>query len=507
MISVALMALSADLILAAAHAEEATPSARLQAGRTAGSCRSTGGQSPISRRAQAHGPAQGEDAIGQEGATRSAGGGAAAAAAAAGAPASRPERGLGPVQGYAARQSVTGTKTDTPILEVPQSISVVTRDQIVQQQAQTVPEIVRYTPGVSTELYGANSVADEIKVRGFVAPRFLDGLRLPYDTVLQFAQTKTEPYGLERLEILKAPSSGIYGHSSPGGMVNMVSKRPTDFYRGEVELQTGSFERLQGGFDLSGPLDEQRKFLCRIVGLVRDTDRVVDFNHEQRLFIAPSFTWLPTPDTRITILSSFQHDDLKGQPQQYLPGVGTLIASPLGRIPYSRNAGEPNFDRIKFDQVMAGYEFTHRFNEVFELRQNVRYGTVRNEVYSMRNETGNPVLLGGGILRSANYVFGDVKNLAADTHVQADFRTGPAVHKVLVGVDYQKQNVAAEYRSSFGGFGPFAFGFPLNIYAPVYGQPIPGKDAQTPFFNTVTDQYQPASTCRTRSRSIVGSSR
>jgi iron complex outermembrane receptor protein len=402
---------------------------------------------------------------------------------------SGPERGLGPVQGMAARQSVTGTKTDTPIIEVPQSISVITRDQIVQQQAQTIPEAVRYTPGVTTEFYGASTVADEIKVRGFIAPRFLDGLRLPYDTVLQFAQSKTETYGLERLEILRGPSSGIYGHTSPGGLINMISKRPTDFYRGEVELQTGSFERLQGAFDLSGPLDEQRKWLGRIVGLVRDTDRVIDFNHEKRLYIAPSFTWAPTADTTFTFLSSFQRDDINGQPQQYLPGYGTLLPNPNGRIPYSRNIGEPNFDRIKFDQVMVGYAFEHRFNEVFQVRQNVRYSTIRNEVYSMRNETDlvNFPAPGDGMttLRSANYVLGDTKNLAIDTHAQADFATGPFAHKVLFGIDYQKQDVAAEYRST--GFPP---AFPINVYNPVYGQPLPGKDGMAPAISTLSDQYQ-----------------
>lgn len=391
------------------------------------------------------------------------------------------ESGLGPVQGFAARQSVTGTKTDTPILEVPQSISVITRDQIEAQQAQTIPEVVRYTPGVTTELYGASSFLDEVRVRGFVAPRFLDGLRLPTDTALQFAQPRTEPYGLERFEILRGPSSGIYGHTSPGGLINMVSKRPTDFHRGEVELQTGSFDRLQGAFDVSGPLDEQRKFLGRIVGLVRDTDRVIDFNHEQRLFIAPSFTWLPTPDTSFTFLSSFQRDDIKGQPQQYLPAFGTLYPGPNGRLPYSRNIGEPNYDRIKFDQDMVGYEFKHRFNDVFEFRQNLRYGTIRNELYSMRNESPTPDPA-GYVLRSANYVFGNVKNLTVDNQLQANFRTGPLAHTMLFGVDYTKQDVTAEYR--FGGY------FPINVYAPIYGQPIPGKNGLAPVINTASDQYQ-----------------
>jgi len=482
MISVALVALKASPIDFAAHAEEAAPATQpapaaqpTPSGQPAVSLPSVNVNPAVARpkaRTQTTKKAQPTRRV---------------AAPTQAAPVTRPailgERGLGSVQGYAARDSVTATKTDTPILAIPQSISVITRDQIVSQQAQTIPEALRYTPGVMTELYGASSVVDEIKVRGFIAPRFLDGLRLPYDTVLQFGQSKTETYGLERLEVLRGPSSGIYGHTSPGGLINMVSKRPTNVYQGEVELQTGSFDRLQGAFDVSGPLDEQRKFLARIVGLVRDTDKVVDFNHERRLYIAPSFTWAPTADTSFTFLSSFQRDDIKGQPQQYVPGVGTLYPNPNGpRIPYSRNMGEPNFDRIKFDQDMVGYAFAHRFNEVFQVRQNVRYSTIRNEVYSMRNESPAPNVI-GDVSRSANYVFGNTKNLAVDTHVQADFATGPLSHKVLFGIDYQKQDVDADYRANYGVF-------LLNVYNPVYGQPIPGKDGMTRFISTVSDQYQ-----------------
>ncbi|MPZ40423.1 MAG: TonB-dependent siderophore receptor [Rhizobiales bacterium] len=493
MMSTALAALGAVSILVMAHAEESQPSSKAKPGTQPAPSSQSPAVSlpPVSvRRPVARPKARPQRAKKAQPTRRVAAPPQVQQRPAGG---SAQENGLGPVQGYAARQSVTATKTDTPILEVPQSISVITRDQIVSQQAQSLPEAVRYTPGVTTELYGASSFLDEVKVRGFDAPRFLDGLRLPTDTVVRFAQPKAEPYGLERFEILRGPSSGIYGHSSPGGLVNMVSKRPTDFHRGEVELQTGSFERLQGAFDLSGPLDEQRKFLGRIVGLARDTDRVIDFNHEKRLYIAPSFTWLPTPDTTFTFLASFLQDDIKGQPQQYLPAFGTLYPGPNGRLPYSRNIGEPNYDRVKLDQVLVGYEFTHRFNEVFQLRQNLRYGTVRNEVYSMRNESPAPGIFPnppGYVLRSANYVFGDVKNLTVDTHVQADFRTGPFVHKVLFGIDYQKQKVTADYRSSFGSPPEFVPGFPINVYAPIYGQPIPGKNQMDRVFNTVADQDQ-----------------
>lgn len=413
------------------------------------------------------------------------------------------ERANGPVNGFVARQSATGTKTDTPILETPQSINVIPRQQIELQGAQSIGEALRYTSGVQGQLYGAASVFDtEVKVRGLIAPRYLDGLRLPYDTTIQFAQPRTEPYGLERIEILKGPSSGIYGQASPGGILNMVSKRPTTEQRGEVEVQTGSFDRIQGAFDVSGPIDKNREFLYRIVGLARESDTFVDMNKEQRYFIAPSFTWQPTTDTSLTILASAQRDRLNGQVHQYLPAYGTLLANPNGRIPYSTYTGEPAFDRIGYDQAMVGYEFKHHFNEAVEFRQNLRVASVDIDMFSMRN-AGTLCPVAGGhpacylpfvvppvdpaqriTLRDANFVGGSTKNFAIDNQLQADFNTGPVRHKVLAGLDYQKTAIDTDYRGTFAGF-------PIDVYNPVYGMtPLPTKADLIPFINTSTTKDQ-----------------
>lgn len=413
------------------------------------------------------------------------------------------ERANGPVNGIVARQSATGTKTDTPILETPQSISVVPRKQIELQGAQNIAEAVRYVSGVQSSLYGAASVFDtEVRVRGFIAPRYLDGLRLPYDSTIQFAQPRTEPYGLERIEILKGPSSGIYGQASPGGILNMVSKRPTTEQRGEVEVQTGSFDRIQGAFDVSGPIDKNREFLYRIVGLARESDTFVDMNKEQRYFLAPSFTWQPTTDTSLTVLASAQRDRLNGQVHQYLPAYGTLFANPNGRIPVGTYTGEPSFDRIGYDQAMVGYEFKHRFNEFVEFRQNLRVASVDIDMYSMRNAGTLCPIAGGNVacylpgvvppvdpaqritLRDANFVGGSTKNFAIDNQLQADFNTGPVRHKVLAGLDYQKTSIDTDYRGTFPGF-------PIDVYNPVYGAtPLPTKADLIPFINTATSKDQ-----------------
>lgn len=395
-------------------------------------------------------------------------------------PAQVGERATGPVVGYSARQSATGTKTDTPLLETPQSISVVTKDQIKDQGAQTVQDALQYTPGVSIQSYGANAFFDGFKVRGFDAPQYLDGLRLPRDGI-QFAMPKIETYGLERLEVLKGPSSGLYGQTDPGGFINMISKRPTATPHYEVEGTFGSFNRIQGAFDIGGPIDRNGEFLYRLVGLARQSDTQTDFMQDNKLFIAPSFTWRPTTDTTFTILSHYQKIDNKGY-QQYVPGQVSFLPNPNGRVPYSRYIGEPGLDGYKLEQAAIGYEFEHRFDNNLQFRQNLRYMEVTNDLQSVRSEgmfspifPPTPASTSTTLVaRSYNYVMSKAQNLTVDNQLQADFRTGLLTHKVLVGLDYLNQTGSSDYRSA--GIAP------INAFDPVYGvAAVPPASSLAPF--------------------------
>jgi iron complex outermembrane receptor protein len=388
------------------------------------------------------------------------------------------ERGIGPVDGYLATQSVTATKTDTPILTTPQSISVVTQDQIQDQGAQNVTEALRYTPGVTIQSFGASAFFDSFKLRGFDAPRYLDGLRLPADNTT-FAIPRIETYGLERLEVLKGPSAALYGQSEPGGLINMISKRPTSTPQYEVVGTIGSFDRFQGAFDIGGPIDKNGEFLYRIVGLARDSNSQTDFVQDNKLFIAPSFTWRPTMDTSFTILSQYQKAENKGY-QQYVPGQVSFLPNPNGRIPYGRYIGEPGPDGYNLEQFAIGYAFEHRFENNLQFRQNFRYTDVSNDLASVRSEgmaadPANPPanLSHNFVNRSYNYVKANAANIALDNQLQADFMTGPLAHKVLFGVDYFNLRSSTDYRTA--GITP------IDAYNPVYGATIPSFASLLPF--------------------------
>lgn len=183
------------------------------------------------------------------------------------------ESAYGPVEGFTAKRSATGSKTDTPILEIPQSISVITADQVKTTGATTLKEALSYTPGVSATPWGNDSQYDWIYLRGFDAysPGFYqDGLQLRNSG--NWAVWQTENYGIERIEYLRGPSSVLYGQNSAGGLINVVSKRPTRTPIREISAQIGTDNRRQIATDLSGQADSDGKWLYRLTALERDAD-------------------------------------------------------------------------------------------------------------------------------------------------------------------------------------------------------------------------------------------
>jgi iron complex outermembrane receptor protein len=366
----------------------------------------------------------------------------------------------GPVRGYVAKNSATATKTNTPLIETPQAVSVVTRDQIEAQAAQNLSQALRYTSGVVTEQTGADFRFQQVYVRGFLADQYLDSIRLLPGS---FAIPQIEIYNLQRIEVLHGPASVLYGQGSPGGIVNMISKRPTAEPFREVVTQVGSYGLLMSGFDVSGPLDKEGHFLYRLTGLLRETGTQVDFTEYQRGSISPAFTWRPTADTTLTILTNYQHDPKAGFFNQ-LPARGTALFNPNGKISTHFYSGEPSFDQFDREQYNAGYFFEHRFNDAWTVRQNLRYMDVNVDVAT--------VFPTGGLLpnlqtvnRNAFTSLEELKTFMVDSQAEAKFATGPATHTLLLGNDYQKAFDVAVNRN-----GPAPA---INVFNPVYGRSIP----------------------------------
>ncbi|WP_377843758.1 TonB-dependent siderophore receptor [Bosea sp. UC22_33] len=348
------------------------------------------------------------------------------------------ERASGPVNGYVARRSETATKTDTPILETPQSITVVTRDQMDDQGATTVSQALRYSAGVLGETrLSSGGRYDSVFIRGFGGAgtgagfvNNLDGLRLLRG--VNFLVPSFEPWGLERVEVLRGPSSVVFGQVKPGGLINMVSKRPRDEKHGEVQLRAGNRQRAEMAFDIGGPVDAQKTWLYRVVGLGRSADTQVDYTQDQRVFIAPSVTYRPTGATTFTLMASFQRDPETGF-YGFIPAVGTVLPSRAGRIRSEFFPGEPRFEGYSRNQANLGWAFEHRFNDIFSFRQNLRVSDLESRFRTVA--VGGIAADQKTLTRRVTMSNEKARTAGIDNQLQADFRTGPLTHKVLFGVD------------------------------------------------------------------------
>lgn len=369
------------------------------------------------------------------------------------------ENAWGPSRGYLAQRSASGSKTDTPLLETPRSISVATREQLQDRKVQNLDDAVRYMPGVIASSYGSDSRADWMKIRGFEPIQILDGLPLVKGS---YAMPKLETWNLERVAILRGPASSVYGQTPPGGLVDAVSLRPQAQSSNEVQVQVGNYQHKQISFDSTGAIDDDGRFLYRFSGVGRDSGTVVEHIDDQRFNLAPSLTWNIGDDTRLTLLSQFNRDDT-GATSQFLPLQGTKLATPAGKVDYHRNLGDPGWEFYDKTYYALGYAFEHRFNEVWQFRQNLRYSKIELEAQTITSGNWVGAVADDGTLqRGANVYDEDIAHFAVDNNFQADFSTGIIAHTLLIGLDHQRTRT--DYSWLYGA-APTS-----NINSPIYDQ-------------------------------------
>ncbi|MBN8913402.1 MAG: TonB-dependent siderophore receptor [Rhizobiales bacterium] len=409
--------------------------------------------------------------------------------------------GLPAVQDYVATDATTGTKTDTPLKETPQSISVVGKEQIRDQGVQNLQEAFRYTPGVIADPFGYDSRYDSSMIRGTNAAFFIDGLRTTYG--FGYTSSMIEPYSLERAEVLRGPASMLYGQAPVGGIINAVSKLPSELPYTEIGVDYGSFDFKQVRFDSTGKLTEDGKWLYRIVGLGREAETQVDFVDNDRLMLAPSITYRPTNDTSITFLGNLRKDQ-SGSTQQFLPQEGTLYPNEANnkRVRRSTFVGEPT-DHYDTDAQSASIIVDHKFSDALSIHHASRYAHTETNYDSTYGAVITPARFGfiNALLasiplpftldpstspflngshteiaraRTASLYDTDVFN--TDTSLTGQFTTGPIAHKLTGGVDYMRYD--HERRTSGTLIDNLlttsSIGFPLqpvfDIFNPTYGQ-------------------------------------
>jgi iron complex outermembrane receptor protein len=358
------------------------------------------------------------------------------------------------------------TKTDTPIAETTQSISVIAREELDARGVQNLNEAMRYVAGVSLESTGIDNRVDDFRIRGFDAGSWgnnvtLDGMRAPQGS--QWNRTMFDSWNLDRVEVLKGPSAVMYGQMAPGGMVNQVSKTPTPGQEQILRVGVDADGQYNAAFDLGTGSDDDAH-LGRLVGLYRDGQTQIDYTEQQRWFLAPSYTWQATERTRLTLLGLYQEDN-GGSTYQFLPMDGTLRPTAYGRMKNTTFIGEPDWNTYDRTVWTAGWLFEHGFNEAWTLSQSARHTSVES-LFQTVVTNGALDADGRTQRRRATWGEGESTGDTVDTRVQGEFATGAAEHTLLLGMDWQK----ADWN---GGRGAMADPEPIDIFNPVYTGYVP----------------------------------
>ena len=361
------------------------------------------------------------------------------------------ESAWGPAPTIAAKRSATATKTDTPIEKTPQSISVVTNEEMQKHQFSSVKEALGYTPGVTVSSRGASNTYDFVIIRGFSSVglnqnNYLDGLKLQGNF---YNDAVIDPYMLERVELMRGPTSVLYGKSNPGGIISMVSKRPTIEPLKEIQFKMGTDNLFQTGFDFSDALDDNGEYSYRLTGLARSTNEQQVNSESQRYAIASSFSWRPDDKTNFTFLSYFQNEPETGY-YGWLPKEGTVEPLPNGkRLSTDFNEGASN-NTYSRNQKMVGYSFEHGFNDTFTVRQNLRFTEMKT---SQKSVYGTGIASDGYTLNRGTVVDDErLQNFSVDTQLESKFATGSVEHTLLTGVDYMRMR--NDINAAFGSAPP-----------------------------------------------------
>lgn len=368
---------------------------------------------------------------------------------------------LGDMDGYAATHSSVATKTSRELVKTSQAVSVLTREQIERQGAMTVAQAARYTAGVLSNPYGNTHRYDYLAMRGIndgsVDNIIIDGLKSMGDPG-SFTSLQIDPYFLERIDVLKGPSSVLYGRSNPGGLAALTTKRAEFVESGRFDLSFGSHDYKQAAFDVTGPLNERVAY--RVVGLVKDSDVQVDHVEETRYALMPSLALNLSDDTYLNLYAYLQHEPNGGY-HGSVPASGTLHKRNGQRISASFFEGDPSIEEFTRTQQMLGYELEHRFDDTWSARQNFRYldaSTDNSQVWAngYLSDTGNALYRGFS---------GGEEHLHAwivDNLLQAEFATGAVRHTLVAGLDYQYSKNKVRYDRDYSSVTP------IDAFDPVY---------------------------------------
>jgi iron complex outermembrane receptor protein len=325
---------------------------------------------------------------------------------------------------YTVEEATTATRTDTPLKDIPQSIQVVPQQVIEDQQVNRLEDALRNVSGVSAgDSFGGTT--ERFVIRGFAQNTTLvDGFRQG-----AFGQGLPSAERLERIEVLKGPASILYGNLEPGGVVNLVTKKPSKEPLAETNIELGNFGLFQSSFDLSDAIDSENKLLYRLNANFEVSDGFRDFNQDTtRLSLAPTISWQIGKNTDLLVNFSYLN-----QANPFDRGI-VAIGDGVADIPFDRIFQQSD-DEYELEQLSASYQLEHRFSDKWKLRNSFRF--VSSDTSDFRLD--GLFINDSGVLERGFRLNDDInENYSVQTNVVGEFATGKVEHQLLVGVDFDR---------------------------------------------------------------------
>ncbi|MEH6492703.1 TonB-dependent siderophore receptor [Halopseudomonas sp.] len=345
---------------------------------------------------------------------------------------------------YGSTYRNTATKTQLSPEETPQGISVIDEPALEARDADSVAEALRYTPGVNTELRGgAVNRLDLFNIRGFINyQNFYDGLPLPYND--WNLQTQVDMQAVQQVEVFKGPTSSLYGAMPPGGMVNLISKKPLPSAYNSLELSVGSNKLKEITFDSAGQLGSS-DLTYRFNGLANSSDGQAETSENERLMLAPSVDWQMTDDTLINLNAYYQKDPDMGI-YTTLPAQGLFQDNINGRLDEDAYSGDADWNTYEREVLMLGYKIDHQISDNWSFLQNFRYQ--HGDAYQENTYTTELAADQRTLSRRAYLTDETTAGFAMDNQLSGVVMTGVVEHNLLLGVDYTKMESDIGYEDA-----------------------------------------------------------
>lgn len=380
------------------------------------------------------------------------------------------------------RTGEAGAKTDTPLIELPQTVTVIDGEELTRRNALSINQALGYVAGIAPNQRGNVATRyDQLYIRGFTPGVFMDGMRLLGGV---YASPQIDFHLVERVDVVKGPASVLYGNAAPGGLVNLTSKTPQREAGGRIEIAAGNYDLLRSAIDVNQPLDGEGKWLFRVIAGAERSDGFIRLTGNSRYYARPMLTFAPDDDTAVTLILNYQRDP-ESASYSGVPVFGSALSSPFGPLPVDLNVSEPAYERFDRKQKSATLLFRRRLSDALTWTVNARYLDVDlnyRQIYlafsanTNLDANGNTdlsrITRGGG---GADEAF---RTLTLDNRIAAEFATGPVTHTLLAGVDWQNNrgNNVQAFATGTNAANP-AISIPnLDLYDPRYGVGLPSSD-------------------------------